>query len=134
MGTEHRPGLYWWVRAIDETGMSGSGRVGQVVVFEDGSAALRWLKDRNSAGVQSTVLYESVRDLLWVHGHGEKKTGFLVPYFRVGETAFVNCIDGFGGPARVIAERDESTSHYQVQMWDKNPAAPFWAHDFELTR
>ena len=73
------PGLYWWVRDTDETGMSGSGRVAQVAVFEDESAVLRWLKDRNTAGVQSTVLYEHVGDLVWVHGHGERKTGHLEP-------------------------------------------------------
>jgi hypothetical protein len=84
-GGEHRleeigmPGLYWWVRTADETGMSGSGRVGQVAVFEDGSAVLRWLKARNSAGVQSTVFYESIRDLVHVHGHGDRRTGHLEP-------------------------------------------------------
>lgn len=70
-------GLYWWVRSVDETGMSGAGKVAQVAVFEDGSAVLRWLKARNTAGVGSTVLYDSVRDLIWVHGHGEKRTGHL---------------------------------------------------------
>lgn len=73
------PGLYWWVRDADETGMSGAGRVAQVAVFEDGSAVLRWIKDRNTAGVQSTVFYESVRDLVHVHGHGERRTGHLEP-------------------------------------------------------
>lgn len=75
--SEPGPGLYWWVRDADETGMSGSGRVAQVAVFEDGSAALRWLKARNTAAVQSTVFYESVRDLVHVHGHGEKRTGHM---------------------------------------------------------
>lgn len=71
------PGLYWWVRSTDESGMTGTGHVAQVAVFEDGSAALRWIKSRNAAGVQSTVIYESLEDLVHVHGHGEKKTGHL---------------------------------------------------------
>jgi len=71
------PGLYWWVRHVDETGMSGAGRVAQVAVFEDGSAVLRWLAERNAAGVASTVVYASVRELVYVHGHGERKTGHL---------------------------------------------------------
>ena len=74
-----KPGLYWWVRDVDETGMSGAGRVAQVAIFEDGSAVLRWLKGRNSAGVQSTVFYESVDDLVHVHGHGAKRTGHMEP-------------------------------------------------------
>ena len=51
--------------------------VAQVAVFEDGSAVLRWLKNRNTAGVSSTVCYDSIRDLVWVHGHGDRKTGHL---------------------------------------------------------
>jgi hypothetical protein len=99
--SEITAGMYWWVRHVDETGMSGTGRVAQVAVFSDGSAVLRWLKDRNAAEVQSTVFYESVDDLVRVHGHGEKKTGSLVRYLRIGDTCMVNCIDGFGGPAQV---------------------------------
>lgn len=80
-----KPGIYWWVRDIDETGMSGLGHVAQVAVFEDGSAVLRWLKVRNSAGVASTVLYETVEQLVHVHGHGDKKTGHLEPALHIGE-------------------------------------------------
>lgn len=81
--TTVQPGLYWWVRDLDETGMSGSGRVAQVAVFEDGSGVVRWLKARNSVQVSSFALYESLKDLLKVHGHGDKKTGHLEP---VGES------------------------------------------------
>lgn len=80
-----KPGLYWWVRDVDETGMSGTGRVAQVAVFEDGSAVLRWLKARNSAGVASTVLYETVEQLVHVHGHGGRKTGHLESAFNVAK-------------------------------------------------
>lgn len=73
------PGLYWWVRDVDETGMSGAGRVAQVAVFEDGSAVMRWLASRNTANVGSTVCYASVEDLVFVHGHGERRTGHLEP-------------------------------------------------------
>lgn len=73
------PGLFWWVRDTDETGMSGVGRVAQVAVFEDRSVSLRWLKTRNTAGVGSTVFYDSIADLVHVHGHGERRTGHLEP-------------------------------------------------------
>lgn len=97
---EHKAGIYWWVRHLDETGMSGAGKVGQVAVFEDGSAVLRWLKSRNSAGVQSTVFYETARDLVWVHGHGEKKTGSLVHFFQVGDTLMVHSLGKLGRACR----------------------------------
>ncbi len=72
-----KPGLYWWVRTVDETGMSGTGRVAQVAVFDDGTAVLRWLKTRNAAGVGSFAIYDTIEQLLHVHGHGERKTGRL---------------------------------------------------------
>ena len=73
------PGLFWWIRETDETGMSGAGKVAQVAVFEDGTAVLRWLKARNSAGTSSTVFYDSLKYLVHVHGHGEKRTRRLEP-------------------------------------------------------
>lgn len=78
-GTTMPAGLYWWCRDKDETGMSGTGRVAQVAIFRDGCACLRWLKDMNSAGVSSTVSYDTIGDLLWVHGHGLAQTGHLEP-------------------------------------------------------
>lgn len=133
-----KAGLYWWVRGLDETGMSGSGKVAQVAVFEDGSAVLRWLKARNNAGVQSTVFYESVRDLAWVHGHGEKKTGQLVPFFQVGDTLMVHSLENWGGPA-VVVEVSETRpdSYYRVKFLDPQNHSepnrePFWAWNHEV--
>lgn len=133
-----RPGLYWWVRDKDDTGMSGVGRVAQVAVFEDGVSVLRWLSSRNAAGVASTVIYETVEQLVHVHGHGEGKTGHLEPAFRVGDVLFWNCIEGFGGVAHVAEERESTESNYKVKILDRRmcehdyqPAA--WAHNFELS-
>lgn len=130
------PGLYWWVREKDETGMSGTGRVGQVAVFEDGSAVLRWLKSRNSAGVASTVLYDTVEQLVHVHGHGDKKTGHLEPVYHVGEVVHWNCLEGFGGIAEIVRDRSDG---YRVKMldprWTEHHYQPeSWALPDEITR
>lgn len=50
----------------------------------------------------------------------------------IGQVVDVDCIDGFGGPATVVATRDEKHSRYKVHMNDNNPVDPFWAHDFEI--
>lgn len=52
-------------RDEDETGISGTGRIAQGIQFDDGTAALRWLTH-----VRSTGYYDSVDDLLKIHGHG----------------------------------------------------------------
>lgn len=51
-------------RHEDPTGTSGVGIVAEGVLFSDGSVALRW-----HSGTPSTILYESIDDLLEVHGH-----------------------------------------------------------------
>lgn len=51
-------------RERDVTGVSGTGIVAEGVEFSDGSAALRWLGDR-----PSTVLWSSLLDAMHIHGH-----------------------------------------------------------------
>lgn len=136
--SETKPGLYWWVRDLDETGMSGTGPVAQVAVFEDGCAVLRWLKHRNSAGVASTVFYETVEQLVHVHGHGSKKTGHLEPAYAIGDVVVWNCVEGFGGVAEVLAVRDEEPS-IKVKIlkpnWTEHSYQPeTWALSQEITR
>lgn len=54
-------------RFVDETGISGTGKVAQGVVFDDGSCALRWMTDAKSTGV-----YDNIATLERIHGHGGK--------------------------------------------------------------
>lgn len=133
-----KPGLYWWVRDIDETGMSGTGPVAQVAIFEDGCAVMRWIKDRNSALVASTVFYETVEHLVHVHGHGRKKTGHLEPVYCIGDVVIWNCMEGFGGVAEVIDVRNSEPS-IRVKIldprWTEHHYQPVtWALSTEVTR
>lgn len=54
-------------RAVDETGISGEGVVAEGVIFADGTVALRWLSE-----TASTALYDSIADVIVIHGHGGK--------------------------------------------------------------
>ena len=54
-------------RNVDETGVSGTGRVAEGVVFADGSAVLRWLSAHTS-----TAVYASINEVIAIHGHGGK--------------------------------------------------------------
>lgn len=57
------------IRHEDPTGVSGVGMVAEGVEFVDGLVVLRW----NTAH-KSTALYDSIRDLLALHGHGGRTT------------------------------------------------------------
>lgn len=60
------PRRFALVRHIDYTGVSGVGVVAYGVVFFDGQVALRWCSDH-----PATSLWDSIDDLLAVHGHGD---------------------------------------------------------------
>lgn len=52
-------------RDQDLSGISGTGRVAEGVEFSDGRAAMRWL-----TAWGSTAVYDSMADVVRIHGHG----------------------------------------------------------------
>lgn len=60
------PRRFALIRHVDYTGVSGVGVVAYGVVFADGQVVLRWCSDH-----PATSMWNSVDDLLAVHGHGE---------------------------------------------------------------
>jgi hypothetical protein len=55
---------FYLVRYADLSGVSGTGIVAHGVEFGDGAVALRWISPR-----PSTSIWESVDDMIAVHGH-----------------------------------------------------------------
>ena len=51
-------------RREDISGVSGTGIVAEGVEFSDGAAVLRWC-----VGLRSTAVYDSIDDLVAIHGH-----------------------------------------------------------------
>jgi len=63
------------VRTEDFSGVSGTGNVGEGVVFSDGSAVLRW-----KTQFSSTCIYKGIEDVIRIHGHeGRTKVEFIDP-------------------------------------------------------
>ncbi|HEY9409000.1 MAG TPA: hypothetical protein VIP77_05410 [Jiangellaceae bacterium] len=60
------PRRFALVRHVDYTGVSGIGVVAYGVVFFDGQVALRWCSTH-----PATSLWDSIEDMLAIHGHGE---------------------------------------------------------------
>lgn len=57
--------IFYLDRKEDATGVSGVGRVAEGVEFGDGTCVVRW-----RTTVRSTVFYNSIADVQYIHGHG----------------------------------------------------------------
>lgn len=55
---------FWLMREVDETGVSGTGRVAEGVVFSNGWCALTWLTVHTSV-----AFYPGIDTLEAIHGH-----------------------------------------------------------------
>ena len=55
---------FWLERVEDNSGVSGTGRVAEGVVFSNGWCALTWL-----TGYTSVTFYQSIEDVEAIHGH-----------------------------------------------------------------
>ncbi len=53
-----------FIRDVDHSGISGIGKVAEGCRFSDGSAVMRWLTP-----YRSTVVFDSIDDLIAIHGH-----------------------------------------------------------------
>ncbi len=60
-------------RVIDESGMSGLGKVSEGVVLPNGVAIMWWLVPPHSV-----QMYQSINDLHFIHKHGKRNTTKLV--------------------------------------------------------
>jgi hypothetical protein len=58
---------FYLQRDVDDTGISGTGKVAEGVVFTNGKVVLAWLTK-----VASVTVYESLADVERVHGHNGK--------------------------------------------------------------
>ena len=98
--TKHNPKLsgigpprtFDLIRLSDVSGISGTGIVAEGCVFSDGTTALRWLTEH-----RSSVLYESAREVLAIHGHNGAT---VMRYHALKDTdalACSNCAHPWGG-------------------------------------
>ena len=77
--TDHRPEVrvkvYEIIRDEDVSGISGTGRVGDVAVFPNGKVVVAWDTPQR---ISTVVIYDSLEDAQKIHGHSGK-TRFVPP-------------------------------------------------------
>ena len=59
--------LFYLNRTEDESGVSGTGRIAQGVIFDNGKVALTWLSEH-----PSVTIYDSIGEVRAIHGHAGK--------------------------------------------------------------
>lgn len=56
--------IFYLNRKVDIVGVSGTGRVAQGVIFEDGKVVMQWM-----TGIKSIVIHESIENVKKIHCH-----------------------------------------------------------------
>ena len=63
---------FYLQRIEDESGVSGTGKVAQGIIFDNGKVALSWISDNTSVDASSVAVYDSIKDVKTIHGHNGK--------------------------------------------------------------
>ena len=67
--------IFYLKREEDESGISGTGRVAQGFVFDNGKVAVTWLSEH-----PSVTIYDSIGEVHAIHGHGGKTVVEFEPH------------------------------------------------------
>jgi hypothetical protein len=99
--------IFYLKRVEDESGVSGTGRVAQGFIFDNGKVAVTWLSEH-----PSVTIYDNIGEVTAVHGHGGKTEVVMEPDYKRAFGELKAFIDSFSLPD-VMAEKlpmDSQTS------------------------
>lgn len=92
------PRRFYLQRHTDVSGVSGTGRVADGILWPDNTVSIRWLGDR-----PSTVFWDRLEDAVTVHGHGGATVIVWLDFEETeveAELPCLHCLDGHGAPER----------------------------------
>ena len=82
--------IFYLKRTEDESGVSGTGRVAQGFIFDNGKVAVSWLSEH-----PSVTIYDSIGEVHAIHGHGGKTEIVMAPAYKRGYGELKSFIDNF---------------------------------------
>ena len=85
--------IFYLNRTEDETGVSGTGRVAQGFVFDNGKVAVTWLSEH-----PSVTVYDSIGEVHAIHGHGGKTEVIMEPDYKKAFGELKSFVDNFNLP------------------------------------
>ena len=99
--------IFYLKRVEDESGVSGTGRVAQGFIFDNGKVAVTWLSEH-----PSVTIYDSIGEVRAIHGHGGKTEGIMETDYKRAFGELKSFVEAFSLP-EVMAEKlpmDSQTS------------------------
>ena len=82
--------MFYLKRAEDESGVSGTGRVAQGFVFDNGKVAVTWLSEH-----PSVTVYDNIGEVTAIHGHGGKTELVMEPDYKRAYGELLSFIENF---------------------------------------
>ena len=82
--------IFYLKREEDESGISGTGRVAQGFVFDNGKVAVTWLSEH-----PSVTVYDSIGEVHAIHGHGGKTVIEMEPDYKKAFGEVKSFVDNF---------------------------------------
>ena len=82
--------VFYLNRKEDESGVSGTGRIAQGFIFDNGKVAMTWLSEH-----PSVTVYDNSGEVRAIHGHDGKTEVVMEPDFRRGFGELKSFIDNF---------------------------------------
>ena len=74
---EDKMKVFYLQRKEDESGVSGTGRIAQGIVFDNGKVALTWLSEH-----PSVTIYDTIGEVRAIHGHEGKTELIMEPDWK----------------------------------------------------
>ena len=82
--------IFYLNRTEDETGVSGTGRVAQGFIFDNGKVAVTWLSEH-----PSVTVYDSIGEVHAIHGHQGKTEVIMEPDYRRAYNELISFVGNF---------------------------------------
>ena len=82
--------MFYLKRGEDESGVSGTGRVAQGFVFDNGKVAVTWLSEH-----PSVTVYDNIGEVTAIHGHGGKTEIAMEPDYKRAYGELFSFIENF---------------------------------------
>jgi hypothetical protein len=106
--------IFFLNRVEDESGISGTGRIAQGVIFDNGKVALTWLSEH-----PSVTIYDNIGEVRAVHGHEGKTDIEMEPDWKRSFQELKSAINSFS-LLDSIKDRLPSESKESKNLLDQN--------------